>query len=338
MTGKGSSGPAPWKPNAQGEKGSRGGRVAKEGPTQVEVECKAALEQILRPSNFAVIQPWMQSASTGAKRDMVQLAKMASSGAGLSDIPSQQLLAAQRSGVVLNPQGRNRAANVIPMTADRAQADLLRNRSGSDVKDTAVEAKRQYFARYSSIPSTDSVANFHRLKIAPVHLEESTKVLNDQCRRNLLRWQTLGPENNPDASAEMMRSLRSIASAVERVPTYKEHFGTRTLGGEACRDSLFEFSRVAPKGSRTLKESFTRSQMHHSSSAPAILKPFLSQQDIDDVKRPGGYVVLLNDSEQLQLRKNKERAKFCKIASAGGLQDWSTTAGVMSSEIRALMV
>eukprot|EP00931_Biecheleriopsis_adriatica_P009585 TRINITY_DN110651_c0_g1_i1.p1 TRINITY_DN110651_c0_g1~~TRINITY_DN110651_c0_g1_i1.p1 ORF type:complete len:316 (-),score=56.09 TRINITY_DN110651_c0_g1_i1:126-1073(-) len=305
------------------------------GPTNLDLECKAALQQILRPSNYGVINPWMQSASVGMKRDMVQLAAMVREAGQFGKTPQSAALL-RKTTVIANPSGRQRAANVVPVTADRAQQDLLRVRCGSEVTDVAVEEKRRYFARYSRIPSTDSIADFYRLTHAPVHMEESTKVLTEQARARLQKWQIMGPESNPNTSAEIMRSLRSIASAVNRLPTYAEHTSSRQPGSQGLKDSLYEYSKVVPRGGRILKEPRVIRKTPHTSSAPAILRPVVEPADIEAISKPGGYVCKLMDQTPLQMLKNKSRATQSQVQMSGGSCDWKTSYSVMSMDGRVV--
>eukprot|EP00440_Ansanella_granifera_P011894 gb/GFBE01012926.1/.p1 GENE.gb/GFBE01012926.1/~~gb/GFBE01012926.1/.p1 ORF type:complete len:317 (+),score=58.40 gb/GFBE01012926.1/:1-951(+) len=308
------------------------GRVMQCGPTNLDLDCKAALQEILRPSNYGVINPWMQSASSGMKRDMVQLARVVRE-AGLRDRKPETMAKMGKIVVVTNPAGRQRDSKAIPMTADRAQQELLRVRSGSDVKDPAIQKQRRYVAGYSEIPSTHSVADFYRLTHAPVHMEESTKVLTDQARARLQKWQVMGPEGNPNASAEIMRSLRSIAEAVARLPTYSEHSMTRQPGTQGLKESLFEYSKINdPRGSKILKQPSLTRRMPHSSSAPAILRPVIDPEAIEGISKPGGYVVKLMDQTPLQLMKNVARSRQSQVQMSGGRSDWKTTSMAMGMD------
>eukprot|EP00933_Yihiella_yeosuensis_P025603 TRINITY_DN1984_c0_g1_i1.p1 TRINITY_DN1984_c0_g1~~TRINITY_DN1984_c0_g1_i1.p1 ORF type:complete len:303 (+),score=49.95 TRINITY_DN1984_c0_g1_i1:47-955(+) len=296
-------------------------RVPKLGPTNLDLECKDALQNILRPSNFGVIDPWLKNASSGAKRDMVQLASLAKG----TDKDKRPVY-----GVVQNPMGRCRSGNIIPMTADRMQADLLKLSCGSDSRCPIKEEKRQYLARYSSVPSTTSVSDFTRLQTMPVRGEEFVKVLTEQARGQLERWQVKGPEHNPNASAEMMRSLRSISTAVDSLQTYPQHIAHRKPGTKACSESLYAYSVAVPKGHRTLGPS-ALPRLSHSSSAPANFKPFLESQELENIDKPGGYVVGLQDKVPIQKIKNLKRGSQSKINQFGGAIEYGTTYSAMCS-------
>merc|ERR1719428_2811802 len=115
---------------------------------------------------------------------MVKLAKIASAAGADMEDPSAQYLAA-RDSVVVNSKGRSRLSQAVPVSADRAQVDLLRNRHGEDQRDTSLQKKRQFFTDYHSVPSSASVCDFYRLGEVPVATDASTKVLTEQARRRL---------------------------------------------------------------------------------------------------------------------------------------------------------
>lgn len=48
-----------------------------------------------------------------------------------------------RIRITQNPWGRERDASVVPVTADRVQADLLRNQSGAEQRDVRREKERR---------------------------------------------------------------------------------------------------------------------------------------------------------------------------------------------------
>lgn len=321
-------GPGPWVPSSLSFPGasSQEDLLPRTGPSNLDLACKAALQQILRPSNYPVINPWMMSASTAMKRDMVQLADTVKR-AGEMPSPAVKL--------VQNPSGRLRSASAIPMTADRVQADLQKNRSISDQRDTALQEERKYYQRFSRIPSTDSVADFHRLSHAPVHMEESTKVLSEQARRRLMQWQLHGPEQNHHVSAEIMRSLRSISSAVDRLPSYVDAQRTRQPGSQGLKDSLFDYSKTTSHaGTRVLKGVPLLKRTPHSSSAPALHRPLISTDDLDAIGRPGGYVVKLMDNTPLQTIKNTKRAMQSQVSVSGAACDFMSTYKAMAMDLK----
>merc|ERR1719436_854714 len=155
-----------------------------------------------------------------------------------------------------------------------------------------------------------------------------TQVLTEDARRKLQRWQLHGPEQDPEGAGRAMRSLRNISNAVASLPKYTDL--TATQGTQSCRDSLFEYSKVAPKGARSLRNTDPPPRMlSFSNSAPTIYRPFIEPDEIDKVTKPGGFVVALHDHPPLARMKNRERAIKSKIPLSGGKCDWSTTADAM---------
>lgn len=292
---------------------------------------KEALQQLLRPSYYGVIAPWMETASNRMKRDMVLLGRVVKE----TDHPGKNphLLAdVGKIQVIQNPAGRHREANVIPVTADRIQADLLRNRSGTQQRDVGRVKERRYMARYHSIPSTSSVADFFQLSQTPIHLDPTMKVLTDRVRAKLQQWQVLGPEQQPHTAAEVIRGLRTLAAACERMPTYADY--AASLDPEqAPHERLFGYSQAVPRGRRTLKAVPRMSKTPLTSSAPAILRPFLDPAEIEAIARPGGTAVQLSDKEPLQRLKNVARASQSQVQMSMGRADWTTTSSAMAKDI-----
>lgn len=278
-----------------------------------------------------MIAPWMETASNRTKRDMVLLGRVVKE----TDHPGKNphLLAdVGKIQVIQNPAGRHREANVIPVTADRIQADLLRNRSGTQQRDVGRVKERRYMARYHSIPSTSSVADFFQLSQTPIHLDPTMKVLTDRVRAKLQQWQVLGPEQQPHTAAEVIRGLRTLAAACERMPTYADY--AASLDPEqAPHERLFGYSQAVPRGRRTLKAVPRMSKTPLTSSAPAILRPFLDPAEIEAIARPGGTAVQLSDKEPLQRLKNVARASQSQVQMSMGRADWTTTSSAMAKDI-----
>lgn len=237
----------------------------------MDIDCKEALQQLLRPSYYGIINPWMGSASTRQKQDMILLKKRMEE----ADRPGKNPYLMADVGkiqITSNPWGRERESNVIPVTADRIQAEFLRNQSGAEQRDVRREKERQYMARYSEIPSTASVADFFQLSKTPVLEHPTMKVLTDRVRGKLKHWQVLGPERNPHEAAEMMRGLQTLAAACERLPSYSEYSATSS---SKVHERLFGYSQVVPRGNRTLKSVPKLRRTPLSSSAPILLRPLL---------------------------------------------------------------
>mmetsp|Transcript_122136 Transcript_122136/g.346225 ORF Transcript_122136/g.346225 Transcript_122136/m.346225 type:complete len:335 (+) Transcript_122136:107-1111(+) len=324
-------GPGPWTPQL-----STGGRDRfnqPQGPTNLDMECKSSLQQLLKPCNYAVIVPWMQTSGAQAKKDMVTLARYASTSDAEAADPNRAFANACQQ-VQVNRKGRPRCAGTVSCTPDRAQSDLLRNRSGADKRDANLQGRRKALESYASVPTTETIADYYRLRDEPLRGDASTQVLTEGARRSLQRWQLNGPERDAEGAAQAMRSLRSISNAVAALPTYADHNATQTLAGQSRRDSLFEYSKVAPKGARCLKQTEPpRRPLGLSSSMPAIHRPLIDPKDIENVYRPGGFVVHLNDHAPLAMLKNRERATKSKISLNGGQCDWSTTAEAMGQQL-----
>jgi len=322
-------GPGPWSPQLQLPSG-RDSYNPQSGPSTLDVQCKAALHQVLKPSHYGVIVPWMRSVGTEAKRDMVNLGRHAS-GASVEHEDPVHTFAASRETAILNPNGRPKLAKAVHVTADRAQSDMLRNRSGAEQRDTGRESSRRFFSNFHPIPNRDTVADFYRLGDVPIASDSTTQVLTEHARRKLHQWQVRGPEGSKEGSAQVMRSLRSLSSACERVPKYSDAVAVfRPSDPKEAGTFLHEYAMAVPKGHKSL-----RAPLQHARSAPAIIpKPLFDPEEIEGISRPGGDRVDHFDSAPIQKMKNHERAMKSKISMAGGNVDWSTSNQVIGATFR----
>lgn len=313
--------PGPWSPQLPGGSGRGDPNFVRCGSSNLDIKCKESLQQILRPNNYSVIVPWVNSASKDQKEDMVRLARSAAIADSEASDPRKAWAVSQEK-VQVNAKGRPRLAQAVHCTPDRAQSDLLRNRHGEDQRDASLARKRRFFTDFVQVPSSDSVNDFYRLSEVPVGSDASVGVLSERARRGLQRWQVHGPEKDREVSASVMRSLRSLNSAIKSMPSYSEQ---SQVGSRSRGDVLFEFSKSAPRGMRSLPKTSPPGGLLHSNSAPATLRPLIDPQDISTITKPGGYVVKLTDKEPVQMLKNKQRNQVSKIPLAGGNREWSTT-------------
>jgi len=289
---------------------------------------------LLKPCNYAVIGPWLASARIEAKRDIVKLSQtLAATEAEMAD--QRTGFAAASEPLLLNRNGRARLAKSVPCTADRAQSDLLKNRHGTDQRDGGLQAKRKFFFNdFAPVPSVSSVADFHRLADVSLATDATTRVLTEEARRRLQLWQVRGPERDRQSAGQVMRSLRTVSDAVAALPTYAEHSRSRAPGTVACTASMYEYSRMAPKGAKGFKSGTVPHQLQPVRSAPLLLppsEPWIAPDEMENVAKPGGDVVGLFDVTPLQTMKNRERGGRSKIAIAGGKRDWTTTYGTMAA-------
>jgi len=307
------SGPGPWNPSDTmqdlGRSGPGGADKAfpKAGYSSLDVECKASLQKILKPSNYVAINPWMQSARTKDKRCIVSLAKASAAAEDAKTEDPAVAYAKSIQPVVQNSKGRTRLASSVQKTADRAQCDLFVNRSLADQSDKGRLQSRRHLQNFASVPSLHSVSDYYSLADRPIGSDPSTAVITEAAKRGLAVWQVRGPEESTESTAEVMGSLRSISSVVSQMSSS---------------------GRGSPSASRP------QATLQHSGSAPAPSRPFYDPGEISDVSRPGGYIVRLHDKEHIAMLKNKERNKSSQLPLLGGSRDWITSYGVMADSAR----
>jgi len=293
------------------------------------------MQKILKPSNYGAIDIWMRNHGTKDKRGMVLLGEAA---VGDNGVPVHQDSAykALQQTVKLNPKGRHRVDDAIHVTADRAQADLLRIRCKEDQSDKELVRRRKFVSDFAPVPSTDSVSEFYRLGDVPISSEAGAKVLTEDARRGLTRWQIRGPERNREETAQICKALRSLGGAVDGIPQYTDEMRNRRTGGQGCSSCLHDYGevkRASRNGSYIRRLPRTQPGEGLSRSMPTIPPAYISTEELAAVKRGGFSVTVgLNDCEPLQYMKNIQRNKFTKIVN-GGATSYSTAYNEMSAAI-----
>lgn len=292
----------------------------------MDLECKASLQKILKPVNYPAIDVWMRNHGIKEKKGILLLAEAA---VGDNGVPVEQdkAFAALQQPVRLNPKGRHRVADAVHVTADRIQHDLTKVRSGEDQRNKDLVKKRRFASDFVSIPSTESISDFYRLADVAVSQEPGAKVLNEDAKRGLTRWQIRAPERAREETATICQALRSIGQAVEAVPRYEDHLRIRKPGTKGTLDCLFdqgEVKRAFRSGNYERRLPMMVPGAGLSRSMPTIPPAYVSEKEITDISRPGGYVVGLMDCEPLQMKKNKQRNITSKLVQ-GGATSWTTS-------------
>lgn len=282
--------PGPWLPSKPAD-GRSGGSYVPSGPDNLDVECKASLQKLLKPSHYSAIDVWMRSHGTKDKKGVLKLAEAA---VGDNGVPVQQdkAYAASQQQVQMNTKGRHRLVDAVHVTPDRMQHDLLRVRSGEEQRDKDLVRRRKFLRDYTPIPSTESVSDYYRLNDVAISREPSAKVLNEDARRGLTRWQIRGPENHREDTAHVMQALRSLSSAVDAVPQYADSMRARGSGGES-HDRLFDHGQIkeaSRSGHYIRRVPTTQPGAHLSRSAPTLPPAYMKEEDLQNITRPGGYV------------------------------------------------
>eukprot|EP00929_Paragymnodinium_shiwhaense_P052942 TRINITY_DN26505_c0_g1_i1.p1 TRINITY_DN26505_c0_g1~~TRINITY_DN26505_c0_g1_i1.p1 ORF type:complete len:341 (+),score=64.44 TRINITY_DN26505_c0_g1_i1:110-1132(+) len=301
------------------------GGLVQTGPTNLDLYAKDALQELLKPCNYAAIQPWLWEARTQEKRDVVKLAELARQGGNCANCPPAWLPPPQEP-VIKNEHGRVRMVKTVPVTADRVQSDLQKARSGSEQRSTALAKKRNWCRDWAPIPNINTVGDFYHLRDHGLYQNECAQVLSESAKRALYRWQIEGPEKHMGISANVMRSMRSLADAVARIPRYTQ-VQNRQSSGYGRRDLLYEYGQEVPASNviqpRTLMPApyaIPDRTLVHSSSAPATLRPIIDPADIARIKQPGGQVVDLMDREPLAMLKNRQRNNTSSVGGGGSTE------------------
>lgn len=313
-----------WQPS-----GTAGGGVAQAGygPDNLEIECKAALQKMLKPINYGAINVWMRNHGTKDRKGILLLAEAAVGNNGFP-VEQHKAFAALQEPVQMNTKGRHRVSTSVHVSADRQQHDLLRVKSSEEQHDKELVRRRKHLEQFASVPSTDSVSEYYRLGNVPVASEPGAKVLTEDARRGLQRWQVRGPEKNKQETAQICQALRTLDQAVKALPTYVDSLRQRKDGSQGCTECLLDYGAVkqlSRSGNYMRQIPMTRPGAGLSRSMPSLPPAYIHPSEIDDVmEKPGGYVVGLMDCEPLQRMKNYKRNITTKIVN-GGATSWTTS-------------
>lgn len=303
------------------------------GPSNLDLECKASLQKLLRPSHYGAIDIWMRNHNTKDKKGMVLLAEAAVGDNGVAPL-GDKAYAALNEPVQLNTKGRHRVSTSVHVTADRQQHDLTKLRCGADQTNMELVKKRRFLDDFAPVHNINSVSEFYRLSDVPIAAEPGAKVLSEDARRGLSRWQIRGPERNREETATICQALRSLGDAVDARPTYTDELRNRRDGGKGASDCLHSYGetkRASRSGNYMRRMPMTQPGQGLSRSMPSIPPSYMSLEDIKDVNRPGGFKCNLMDCEPLQMRKNRQRGITSKMPQ-GGSTSWTTSYNTMCAQ------
>lgn len=273
-----------------------------ENLTNLDIACKKCLTKVLRPQLYNVIEPWMQTASSKDKRQVLDLAKIATGGVQVNP----------KNATTVNIFGKTTPLNHNHQALDRMQGDLYTKQCNDDAINRPLEQRRSHFREYEPIPSGASVNHYFSLNNSPLKKEPYAKLLNSKAQQQLENWQCHGYHNEHFKRAQVVQTLRDLDRAVNTLPTYTDHLLRNPVLERGPRsNALYQYSKkqdyVPPM--RRIESAPVMSTIQDSSAQDEIVAM---------IKRPGGYRVLLQDPVKVQMLKNKERSMTCKVTMMGG--------------------
>lgn len=275
--------------------------------TNLDIACKKCLTTVLRPQLYNVIEPWMYTASNKDKRQVCDLAKIASGGVHVNE----------KDATCVNIFGKTTPLNHNHQALDRVQGDLYLKQCNSDEINGPLERRRSHFRDYEPIPSGAAVTHYFSLNNSPLKKEPYAKLLNAKSQANLEKWQCHGYHNEYFRRAQVVQTLRNLDRAVNSLPTYTEHLlrNPRLTSGPRA-NALFQYSK---------KQDYIP-PLRRTESAPEVIEENLAEDpEIVKIKQPGGYRVNLQDTSKVQFLKNKERSMTCKVTMMGGSGAYQST-------------
>lgn len=275
--------------------------------TNLDIACKKCLTQVLRPQLYTVIEPWMNTASSKEKREVLALAKVARGDVHVNP----------RNATTVNVFGKTTPLNHNHQALDRVQGDLYTKQCNSDDVNKPLEQRRLHFKDYEPIPSGANVKHYFSLNNSPLKKEPYAKLLNAKSQGNLEKWQCHGYHKEYFKRAQVVQTLRNLDRAVNSLPTYTDQLlRNPQLANGPRSDALFQYSK---------KEDYVP-PLRKTESAPQIPQDTTeSDMVMMSIKRPGGYRVELQDGQRVQFLKNKERSMTCKVTMMGGSGVYAST-------------
>lgn len=278
--------------------------------TNLDHACKDSLNQLLRPTMYNVIEPWMATASDSDKRHICRLSKICSGGVHTD----------ARDPTTTNAFGKTTAFKHTQQSLDRSQSDLFGKHTKDDAINKPLARRRKHFENYEVAHSGASVENYFQLNNKPIKKQPYSRVLTTKCQDELQKWQYYGSHKEYQQRAQVIECLRNLDRAVDTLPTYMEHLRNNPkLEKKGMRgNALFQYSKkvehIPP--------------LRRVNTAPAPLPPPPEDPEIANIYKPGGYRVELQDSNIVQMLKNKTRSTTCKVVMMGG-------SGVMQSTMHS---
>jgi len=272
----------------------------------IDAACKESLHELLRPQLYNVIEPWMTTASTKDKVQVVHLAKIAH-----GDV---HVKASKET--IQNGFGKKTPTEFVHQSLDRAQSDLFRKSCNAPEINRPLSRRRRHFHDYEETPSGGTVSQYFRLNNSPVKTEGYAKLLNAKASDKLSHWQHHADHTQNCERAQVVESLRNLQRAVTALPTYTEHLlKNPRLANGPRGNALYQYS----------KKSNWVPPLRRTESGPAEFADPEEDPEISNITKPGGYRVKLTDTSRVQFLKNKQRSMTCKVVMMGGSGAWQST-------------
>jgi len=279
--------------------------------TNLDIAAKKALEEILRPSAFKVVEPWLAQATQKQKKQILFVQ-------GIGRMVFTDIKAT-------GPNAYGKAAILAQTKAsvDAGQNDFYIRRTNSEVINRPQRHARDHFRDYEPVQTNNAVQRYFICDQDGPAAQPFSKVLKPKVVQQLDQWQVFGSAT-PQMKADVCAVLRTVEMQYSSMPTYFTMLGETP---EMERGPfLFEFSKRHQTYASRRADSLQRKlyELQRTSSEPTLHEREY-MKDVALIERPGGDIPELMDEPRIQYQKAIKAASQCKINFAGGSTETVST-------------
>jgi hypothetical protein len=278
--------------------------------TNLDIAAKKALEEILRPSAFKIIEPWLAQSSQKQKKQILFVQ-------GVTRMVFTDIKATGP-----NAYGKASLLAETKMSVDSAQNAYYIRRSNSEVINKPQRMARDHFRDYEPVQTNNATGRYYICDHDGPTKQPFAALLKPKVVSQLDQWQVFG-NAAPQAKADLVAVLRTLELQHSSMPTYASMSATMSMERGPL---LFEYSRrnatQAERKAETLRSKLM--DLHRTASEPTLHER-LFYEEVAKIEVPGGDIPELMDEPMIQYKKAQKAASVCKINFAGGSADATTT-------------
>lgn len=279
--------------------------------TNLDIAAKKALEEILRPVAFKLIEPWLAQASQKQKKQILFVQGI--SRMVFTDIKATGPNAYGKAAILADPK----------FSVDAGQNNYYIRRTNSEHINAPQRAARDHFRDYEPVQTNGSVSRYFICEQDGPAAQPFAKVLKPKCVQQLDQWQVFGTAT-PQYKAEVCAVLRTVEMQYTSMPTYTSMQGETPEMEKGA--FLFEFSKRHQTYAQRRADGLQRKlyDLQRTSSEPTLHEKEYFR-DVALIDRPGGDMPELMDEPRIQYQKAIKAASQCKINFAGGSSETVST-------------
>lgn len=280
--------------------------------SNLDIAAKKALETVLRPNFYIIIEPWVAQATSKQKNQIVYVQKIGSM--VFDDIKATGL----------NAFGKAALTNEVKRSFDMAQTGLFLRRTNSEVVNAPQRGARDHFRNYESIQTHNACQRYFTSTRDGLAAQPFARLLEPRILRQLDQWEVFGSKAPPQLKAEVAQVLRSLEKQAIVMPTYPQivRQSTQTLRGPILHEYSERYKTVAHQRQDAIRGKLE--ELQRTASEPTLHeREYMGLQA--GIQEVGGQTIFLQDLPPIQYSKAKKKSTMCSINFAGGSQDMATT-------------